>query len=69
MLGLPKKVTKMLEYIMLIIQTVFEINFKVYTYKNVQGRARVASNNDNVYKFINTAKKTSCIRFFVNFEF
>ena len=27
-------------------------------------RASVASNNDNVYKFINTAKKTSFIRFF-----
>ena len=50
---------------MLIIQTVFLINFKVYLPK----RASVASNNDNVYKFINTAKKTSFIRFFVNFEF
>ena len=58
MLGLPKKVT--------VIQTVFVINFKVYTYKK---RASVASNNDNVYKFINTAKKNSCIRFFVNFEY
>ena len=29
--------------------------------------ASVASNNDNVYKFINTAKKTSCIRFFCEF--
>ena len=47
---------------MLIIQTVFLINFKVYL-------PRRASNNDNVYKFINTAKKTSFIRFFVNFEF
>ena len=54
---------------MLIIQTVFLINFKVYTYKNVQVLQSFASNNDNVYKFINTAKKTSCIRFFVNFEF
>ena len=35
-----------------------------YTYKK---RASVASNNDNVYKFINTAKKTSCIRFFCEF--
>ena len=32
-------------------------------------RASVASNNDNVYKFINTAKKPSFIKFFVNFEF
>ena len=40
---------------MLIIQTVFlKINFKVYTYKK---RESVASNNDNVYKVINTAKK------------
>ena len=31
--------------------------------------ASVASNNDNVYKFINTVKKPSLIRFFVNFEF
>ena len=34
---------------------------------HLQKRGSVASNNDNVYKFINTAKKTSCIRFFVNF--
>ena len=52
---------------MLIIQTVFLINFKVYTYKNVQVLHVI--NNDNVYKFINTAKENSCIRFFVNFEF
>ena len=44
-----------------IIQTVFWINFKVYTYKK---RASVASNNNNnVYKFINTAKRNSCIRY------
>ena len=49
---------------MLIIQTVFLINFNVYSWKK---RASVASNNDNVYKFINTAKKTSCIRFFCEF--
>ena len=53
---------------MLIIQTVFQINFKVYTLKK-QKRASVASNNDNMYKFINTARKNSCISFFVNFEF
>ena len=46
---------------MLIIQTVFWINFKVYTYKK---RASVASNNNNnVYKFINTAKKTAVLGF------
>ena len=31
-----------------------------YTYKK---RASVASNNDNVYKFINTAKKTAVLGF------
>ena len=36
---------------------------------HLQKRASVASNNDNVYKFKNTAKENSCIRFFVNFEF
>ena len=36
---------------------------------HLQKRASVASNNDNVYKFINAAKRNSCIRFFVNFEF
>ena len=34
----------------------FKINFKVYTHKNVQV---LHCNNDNVYKFINTAKKTA----------
>ena len=36
---------------------------------HLQKRASVASNNDNVYKFINTTKRKSFIRFFVNFEF
>ena len=35
----------------------------------IQKRASVASNNDNVYKFIDTAKKTASARFFVNFKF
>ena len=51
---------------MLIILTVF---FNLFQRLHLQKRASVASNNDNVYKFINTAKETSCIRFFVNFEF
>ena len=51
---------------MLIIQTVFLNEFQSL---HLQKRASVASNNDNVYNFINTAKKNSCIRFFVNFEF
>ena len=37
---------------MLIIQTVF---------LHLQKRASVASNNDNVYKFINTAKKKPAV--------
>ena len=45
---------------MLIIQTVFLINFKVYTYKNVQV-LQVTGNNDNVYRFINTAKKNPAV--------
>ena len=37
---------------------------------HLQKRASVASNNDNVYKVINTAKKTPAVLvFFVNFEF
>ena len=46
---------------MLIIQKVFLINFKVYTHKNVQ--VLQVLNNDNVYKFINTAKKTAVLWF------
>ena len=46
---------------MLIIQTVFFlINFKVYTYKNVQV---LQVTSDNVYKFINTARKKGVLGF------
>ena len=45
---------------MLIIQTVFLINFKVYLPKR-------ASNNDNLYKFINTAKKKQFYYVFCEF--
>ena len=65
MLGLPKKVTKMLGQCSLY-KRFFLINFKAYSWKK---RASVASNNDNVYKFINTAKKPAVLGFFVNFEF
>ena len=35
----------------------FKINFKVQVQVQVLQRASVASNNDDVYQFINTAKK------------
>ena len=45
---------------MLIIQTVF---FNYFHSLHLQKRASVASNNDNVYKFINTAKNTAVLGF------
>ena len=60
-------------FVVCVVCEVKEINFLgVILDENLNCKSEishVASNNDNVYKFINTAKKTSCIRFFVNFEF